>query len=189
MRARRTTPRCPGLSLVLSLLVGALTGTGCDPQGCDGSRYVAGVGVPMITRVELVEQLPDDPWQLVLAVEYEDSDADLDAGFLRLYLGTNTNAKARPLGPFLRQSEVPEGTTAGRFGLAVPLIGNSVQDGVKVRLGLQLDDAHVPRQRSNCYMMDMLFDVSELARLQAERGRRLARQIWPQRQQRSSRSG
>ena len=154
------------------VLAGALWG--CNRPGCDGIGRTD-ADSPQITRFTRVGTYPDDPWTLVLAIEFSQAAATLKDGSALLYLGASQEPLRLPLRQPFAQIEQPDGATSGRLGLLFPFNSGVVQDGDQLRLGVQLEDGAKPHpdgKRSNCYSLDLSFEVSPATRLQAV-GRRL----------------
>lgn len=105
----------------------------------------------------LLRQVGDaDPWQVVFALEFEDTNGDLADGTANFYVGGNEQASQIALLGIFRQAGLPESATQGRLG--IPLrFSETVPDGARVTLGTQLVDADAAR--SNCYANDIHFDV------------------------------
>lgn len=150
---------------IIGFSLAALTATallGCDRPGCDGKDYVAEPNAPVVTKLELVQQLTErgDPWTLVFGVQFTDANGDVGAGKAEVFLNGSTTPTILALSDDFGHSNVDLQAKSGR--IAIPLrFNDSVQDASTVRFGLQLVDA--AQLRSNCYSLDLSFTVKPAA--------------------------
>ena len=140
-----------GIACVLLSVLGAC---GADP--CGDVPMSDSPTAPRIENIDLVEQLPGDPWQLIFALQFSDSDGDLSPGNVSLFLNRINDPVVFALSDLFLQSGVPLDAGAGTIVVA-PRFAETVDDGAKVWLGMQLEDA--ADQRSNCYGVKLRFDV------------------------------
>ncbi|MBC7792733.1 MAG: hypothetical protein H7Z43_03415 [Clostridia bacterium] len=112
---------------------------------------------PTIRDGKLASQLAQDPWTLVVTLDFSDTDGNLAHGNITFYLGGSGDSAARQdLLAAFKQSVLAEDATSGR--LVLPLrFDESVGDGERVNLGLQLTDEG--GLHSNCYGMTLSFEV------------------------------
>lgn len=112
---------------------------------------------PSIVDATLASQLAEDPWTLVLTLDFSDSDGNLAAGEASFYLGGDANSRStQPLVTAFKQSALAEDATSGQ--LVVPLrFDDNVRDGADVDLGIQLSDGG--GLHSNCYGLTLHFEV------------------------------
>jgi hypothetical protein len=145
----------------MGILVLGGTLQACDHPGCDG---VAGQNpnAPRITNLEIVGNYPDDPWTLILAIDFVGASPSLIDGYGLFYVGASTDPLRLPLQQPFEQAALPGGAPSGRLGVLFPFNSGLVQDGDLLRLGVQLEDSSANSRRaarSNCYNMDLSFDV------------------------------
>jgi hypothetical protein len=134
----------------------------CDRPGCDGLDYVPKPGAPVITRTAIAGTYPGDPWTLVLGIEFTGGTPALSSGSALFYIGGDTTPTKLPLTQAFAQSGLPADATSGRLGVLFPFNSGTVQDGDRIRLGVQLESGDQPDPkglRSNCYNLDLGFDV------------------------------
>ncbi len=139
-----------------------LAASACGRPGCDGKAYEANPLAPVVTRMNIVDTFPQDPWTLVLGIEFTGGSSTLSQGSALFYLGGDTTPTRVPLAQAFAQSAVPSEAKSGRLGVLFPFNGGIVQDGDIIRLGVQLEDGNKPDPngtRSNCYNLDLSFDV------------------------------
>lgn len=144
----------PAAVALAGLAVGC-GGNACPRRG-DGTATA-----PAIDDVRMLRHaVPGDPWELVFTVGFRDGDGDLGAGVADVYLNEKSTPTALELLDLFRASAVALDSTGGT--LTIPLrFSDNVGNGDKVRLGLQLVDE--AGQRSNCYALDLDFEVIQLA--------------------------
>lgn len=134
----------------------------CDRPGCDGLDYVHKPGAPVITRTAIAGTYPGDPWTLILGIEFTGGTPALSSGSALFYIGGDTTPTKLPLTQAFAQSGLPLDATSGRLGVLFPFNSGTVQDGDRIRLGVQLESGDQPDPkglRSNCYNLDLGFDV------------------------------
>jgi hypothetical protein len=137
----------------------ASVAAGCGGNACP--KPGAGTATaPAIDDVRMLRHaVPGDPWELVFIVGFRDGDGDLGGGVADVYLNEKTTPTALELLDLFRASAVALDSTGG--ALTIPLrFSDNVGNGDKVRLGLQLVDE--AGQRSNCYALDLDFEVIQL---------------------------
>ncbi len=141
--------------MLRALCICTLLCTACDDEHC-AEEQSASDGAPSIEDFELIGQLDGDPWTLIFASSFSDSDGDLAAGAAELHLNGERSGSSVELFDVFRSSGVPATAQTGR--IAFPLrFSDSVQDDAEVWLGLQFLDAR--QQRSNCAALQLHFDV------------------------------
>ena len=131
---------------------------GCGSEECDGVPVVPAAGAPLILGMALVEQVSNDPWRIILAADFADTDGDLGGGVVNFYSNHNTE-------PTLSQSlsrvygtsgGIDPNAQTGRLGLLLRFPQNTLSDS-QLHLGTQLVDA--ASNRSNCYTIDLGFNL------------------------------
>lgn len=111
---------------------------------------------PIIESFDLIGQLEEDPWTLIFAASFADSNGDLGTGMAEFNLNGTRSGSTLELFEVFRSSGLLPASRSGR--IAFPLrFSDTVQDGAEVWLGLQLLDT--TEQRSNCAAMRLHFDV------------------------------
>ncbi len=138
--------------------------SGCDRPGCDGV-VVTNPAAPQVTRFEIVDSFPDDPWTLVLAIDFANASPALRSGNALFYVGPSTDPLRLPLQQPFAQVGLPTDAPSGRLGMLFPLNSGLIQDGDLLRLAVQLEEGNAGDQnglRSNCSSMDLSFDVRAL---------------------------
>lgn len=164
------------------LLGASLAAVGCNRAPCGGLNPPTNdPNAPAIVSVELVKQDVINPWQFDVAINFTDRNGDVGSGNLDVYVGTSP-AVNLSLAPYFASSELALDSRAGRLGIDINLASGSVQDDNIYRLGFQLRDAL--KNYSNCYTLDVHFDVDRLGALSPSRvrqvlcGARLASRSW-----------
>ena len=122
-------------SFVLVVLAFSLTACGTDSSACGSILKSDSALAPRITDFELNKQLDGDPWTLIFAATFEDSNGDLgELGQARFYLA-GEEAATLSLNDIFMQNGVD--TEANSGVLAMPLrFSETVSDGAQVVLGL-----------------------------------------------------
>jgi hypothetical protein len=151
--------RCPSPSALLLACCVAGSTAACGPEkACGDQTEGSSAGdAPHIDDLRLAGQLEEDPWTMVLSLEFEDSDGNLGTGAATFYLNHSSQPSTRQeMRDAFRQNALPSDTRSGT--LVMPLrFGDTIDDGAQVDLGVQLEDAD--RQRSNCYAVRLDFAV------------------------------
>jgi len=148
-----------------ALLAGLLTALSLPACGTDGDALCAQnakteyAEAPQITGFSFVEHLNGDPWTLIFSASFADIDGDLgQLGKAEIFLNGKGPPERIELQELFSQSAVAIDATEGT--LAIPLrFGESIKSGTEVQLGLQFLDAN--SFRSNCYSIELMFDVSD----------------------------
>jgi hypothetical protein len=105
------------------------------------------------------KQIPGDPWTVVFGIEFEDRNGDLGSGGrAEFYLNDNDEPTPQELDSVFRQSGLASDAESGAMWVTLRFADETVDDGTRVRLGIQLVDA--AELRSNCFTLDLEFDVS-----------------------------
>lgn len=144
---------------------------GCNRDTCAGlNRPSSSADAPQLVSVEIVNQDVINPWQFNLAVSFTDRNGDMGTGLLLMYVGTSQPV-ALSLVPYFASSGIAPTSHAGRLGVDVNLASSSVQDDNVYRMGFQLRDAL--SNYSNCYTLDLHFDIDRLSSLSPARARRV----------------
>lgn len=151
--------RASGLAgLAVLLAAGA---NACSGDRCAGREADEVSGAPVIDNFWVLDhQIPGDPWTVLFGVDYTDGDADLEAGVAEFYLNRNDEPAVQEMAEAFRQSGVQPSQTSGSVWMALRF-ADTIEDGTDVTLGLQIVDA--AGHRSNCYTVDLHFDVAPLA--------------------------
>lgn len=143
---------------------------GCNRAPCAGLHPpTQDPDAPQLVAIEVVSQDVINPWQLNLAVDFTDRNGDMGSGLLEVYVGTS-EPTVLALAPYFASSELAYDSRAGRIGLDLNLSSGAVQDDNVLRLGFQLRDAL--KNYSNCYTLDLHFDVDRLGAFLPGRARR-----------------
>lgn len=136
-----------------------LTMIGCGVEPCSEERS-EGSDAPELSVFALDSQMETDPWTLIFSATFADPDGDLGTGRVEFFLNGQASDTSVELRELFRQSGLPLNATGGRF--AIPLrFSDTVTDGAKVKLGVQLVDA--ADLRSNCYSLELNFAVQPVA--------------------------
>lgn len=111
----------------------------------------------MIVDANIAGQLDQDPWTVVLTLDFTDADGNLAAGDVAFYLERDgSSSSTQPLRGSFKQSAIAEDAREGR--LVLPLRFNeSLGRNASVALGLQLEDGG--GLHSNCYGLTLQFEV------------------------------
>ncbi|MBI5509196.1 MAG: hypothetical protein HY903_10620 [Deltaproteobacteria bacterium] len=148
------------LSVALAAGVAAF-GAGCGDTRCGGNDRQEGGGAPVLENFFLVpEQVPGDPWTIILGADFTDDDGDLGSGKADFYLNEDTQPTEQELTDVFRQSGVGLSEKSGSLWMALRF-ASTVRSGTTVRLGLQLVDK--AGRYSNCYTLDLDFEVTAVA--------------------------
>jgi len=146
----------------------ALIAPACGSNTCGGQARTEDGNAPAVTRFYVLsedKQIPGDPWTVLFGVEFNDITGDLGpGGRAEFYLNSNTEASEQELDRVFRQNGLLPGATEGAFWVYLRFAEETVDDGTQVRLGVQLVDA--AELRSNCYTLDLEFDVYPAASLE-----------------------
>jgi hypothetical protein len=155
--------------MATAMLAGVVAGCGANACPRPGTGTTT---APAIDDVRLLQHgVPGDPWELILLASFRDADGDLSPGAADVYLNEKRTPTELTLLDLFRASAVALDSTGGT--LTIPLrFSDNVGNGDKVRLGLQLVDE--AGQRSNCYALDLDFEVAQLARRLKRRAHSLA---------------
>jgi hypothetical protein len=120
--------------IVMSLLALAACG-GESAEGWEEGR-------PLITEMVYLQQSPRDPYQLMFAIAFLDSDGDLSGGKLHLLIEGDIVQTTQMSEVFTKQvPALPATTTEGELEVTVTLDKSTVVEGDRVELGFQLIDA------------------------------------------------
>lgn len=151
--------RVLALPVVTALL--AASASACGGGHCAGLEADEAPGTPVVDNFWLLEhQIPGDPWTVLFGVDYTDDDGDLGTGSAEFYLNENKQPAVQDMVDAFRQSGVQPGETLGSLWMALRF-SETIDDGTDVTLGLQLVDA--AGHRSNCYTVELRFDVKPVA--------------------------
>jgi hypothetical protein len=132
----------------------------CGVSSCPEEHVKLTEASPVIEDVELINNaVPEDPWELVFTARFHDHDRDLGGGFAEVYLNGRETPTVLRLYQVFRQSALPLDAESGTLGLPLRF-ADTLHDGDRVRLGLQLLDEE--GHRSNCYSLDLRFQVRKL---------------------------
>lgn len=114
------------------LLVAAL-GCGDDPEQWDEGR-------PRVDRLQLLQQSPQDPLALEIQVSFEDSDGDLGAGKVELFVDEQRTAELSMSEVFAQQTpRLALDAKEGQIELIVRLV-DEVAIGDRLKIGVVLED-------------------------------------------------
>lgn len=150
------------LAFLLALGAAQLS-SGCGPARCNGQDADSTAGAPRVSRFYVLDQqVPGDPWTVVFGVDFEDSEGDLGGGLAELYMNSATEpSPTQALAEVMAQSGLPQNATSGSFWMRLRFDESTIEDGTSVWLGLQLLDS--AGRRSNCYSVELEFDVQAVA--------------------------
>jgi hypothetical protein len=157
MNARR-------IVVLLGLVAGPIGMLGCGSTTCGGHDPRGSATAPKITAYWVLppeSQIPGDPWTILFGVDFEDQNGDLAAGSAESYLNDSTTAATQTLDQVFRQSGLVADATSGSMWITLRFAENTVDNGARIKLGLQLIDA--ADQRSNCFTLDLEFAVKTAA--------------------------
>ncbi|MEE8409793.1 MAG: hypothetical protein V3T05_09325 [Myxococcota bacterium] len=145
-----------------ALLLGVGLGFGgCSSDVCGGNEPTDQQNAPWVDNFWVLDlQIPGDPWTVLFGIDFTDPNGDLGVGAAEFFLNAGTNPAVQPLVDAFRQSGVSPDETRGSVWMALRF-SDTMDDGTEVSLGLQLVDGD--DNRSNCYSLDLRFDVTPLA--------------------------
>jgi hypothetical protein len=146
---------------------------GCGADACAEAEPDESDDAPEVSSVKLLEDaVPGDPWEIVFVTTFRDTDGDLGTGLAHVYLnGEPEPAIELPMRDVFRQSALALDATSGK--VTVPLrFADTVPDGSEVRMGLMVVDA--AGHESNCYRIDLEFEVKRISRFTRDIYQRLA---------------
>ena len=152
-----------GVSLLAGLML-AQGGCGEDIR-CNGFIATDSRNAPEITRIEKLKQMPGDPWTIIMSLYFIDRDGDLasgdgeDSSVMNFFLNGGMEASSQGMGAMFEQSALKNGETNGNGWFAIRFDDASTPDGARVNFETQLVDAN--GNRSNCYVVNFTFDVTE----------------------------
>ena len=145
-------------SSLWAALCACLVLIGCDRPTCLGLHPATDDrNAPVLAHMELLEQEVQSPWTLLMALDFTDRDGDLGDGNVLIYVGASTPV-VLPLRDAFTTSELSPNATSGRIGLPLFINQGAVPGDTVLRLGFQLQDAR--QHYSNCYAMDLFYDVT-----------------------------
>lgn len=153
---------------VLATVCATLGPVGCGDDECQAPISDA-ADAPRIDDMRLIGQLTsdsfpvqsDDPWLVILGTQFRDNDGDLGAGEARFFMGDETQPSlTQDMQTVFLQSGVTPDATRGEVWVSLRF-SETTPDGTRARLGMQLVDAAA--QRSNCYSLELSFDVSPVS--------------------------
>ena len=143
------------------LVLGAALVGGCGHVACGDQERDGEADAPRLESFYLIGQpIPNDPWTLVFGIDFVTAAKNLGTGRADFFLNDDTEATSQDFGDAFRQSGVPLDAEQGSVWMALRFV-SSVADGAEVRLGLQLVDA--ASKRSNCFTLELAFDVEAVA--------------------------
>ncbi len=139
----------------------ALLAPACGSSTCGGQARSDDAGAPEVSSFFVLSedrQIPGDPWTVLFGIDFLDPNGDLgESGAAEFYLNSNPEPTAQPLDRVFRQNGLQPSATEGAFWVTLRFAEATVDDGTRVRLGVQLIDGAL--LRSNCYTLDLEFDV------------------------------
>lgn len=146
-----------------------LLAVGCGPAACPDDDPDVDEGNPVIEEIRLLQGVVSgDPWEMIFAIRFRDASGDLGQGKAKVFLNGSSKALEIDLFDTFRQSGLSLDSQAGT--LTLPLrFKDSVDDGARVLMGTRLIDA--AERRSNCYSLELRFDVRTVTTLACE--------LWP----------
>jgi hypothetical protein len=148
-------------NLGILALVLAPVASACGDEYCAGLEANGEPGTPAVESFWVLEhQIEGDPWTVLFGADFTDEDGDLGGGVAEFYLNQSAKPAVQEMEDAFRQSGVQEGETAGSVWMALRF-ADTIEDGTGVTLGLQLVDA--AGHRSNCYTVELRFDVEQVA--------------------------
>lgn len=123
--------------LLLAVLFAPVLAFGCgeDAESWDEGR-------PLITELSYLQQSPRDPYQLMFALGFQDTDGDLSGGNIHLLISGDIVQTTAMSEVFSKQVPALATTaTEGELEVTVTLDKETVVEGDRVELGFQLVDA------------------------------------------------
>ena len=152
-------------------LVSAAHLLACNRDPCGGLHVPTNdPNAPHIVDLQVASIDVINPWQMNFALSFTDANGDLGGGLLDLYVGASEPLSMSLL-PYFHTSEVDPTATAGRLGIDLNFAQGGVQDDNVLRVGFQLRDSL--RNYSNCYTLDVHFDVDLLGQARPLRARQV----------------
>ena len=133
---------------------------------CNGFLPSDSRNAPDISLIEKLKQMPGDPWTIIMSLYFIDRDGDLssgdgeDTGVIEFFLNGGMAASSQSLESLFDQSALEPKETNGNAWFAIRFDDENTPDGAKVNFETQLVDGG--GHRSNCYVLNFNFDVSEL---------------------------
>lgn len=175
---KRTIIETVGVLVRLSLVMAFAALAACgDETGCGDAPESDAATAPRLETFRFVDQLRGDPWTLVFAASFVDSDSDLRPGTAEFHLNDSTEPSGSfELDSVFRQSAVPTDADRGELAITLRLV-NPVSDGTELQVGMRLVD--VSGQPSNCRAVDIEFSVARVAHAAQRIGERLLATLWP----------
>ena len=121
--------------LALVFLLGGFV-CACGKEGPDNWEE----GRPRIDRLQFLQQAPRNPFALQFSIEFTDTDGDLAAGQLHLFIADNESQSLDLVDLFSQQvPPIPNNATDGEMELLVTL-SSSVNTGDQIKIGFILED-------------------------------------------------
>lgn len=145
----------------MRFLVGAaaLMFSACGGQVCGGNEGTSSDTAPVLTDVNLVGNLPGDPWNLVFGITFTDAPGDLGTGRGEFFLNSSERAEVVQLQSQFEKSSVPLDARSGQIAVTLRF-PESIDDDDTVDFSSQVIDQ--AGERSNCFALELHFDVTEL---------------------------
>lgn len=158
MLTRLDTSTLPRAAQLWAAIIVSFAAAACDRPTCLGMHPATDDrNAPVLARIELLQQPDTVPWMLMMAVDFTDRDGDSGNGNMLVYVGAGAPV-SMPLADYFETSELDLSSTSGRFGLPLFINQGAVQGDTVLRLGFQMQDER--EHYSNCYAMDLVYDVT-----------------------------
>lgn len=150
--------------VLLALAFSSAQLLGCGNAPCGGHEASTSDWSPVLKKISYLgnltpENFPvvsSDPYSLFFSSDFTDRDGDLGGGMMEIYLRDDVQpAVIQHIDELFRQSGLGANAIEGEFWISLRF--GEVNNDSRVRTAFQAIDAGA--NRSNCYEMDIAFDV------------------------------
>ncbi len=134
----------------------------CEAEPCDDLERDETGDAPLVNDFYVLDAaVPGDPWSVLVAVEFEDDDGDLGQGVIKFLLNSGDEPVEQELTGVFRQSGLALDATSGALWTNIRF-ADTLRDNTRAKLGMQVVDG--AGNHSNCYTLELRFDVTLVAR-------------------------
>lgn len=144
--------------LAALIITVAVASAACNRPGCSGASYDPKPHDPVITQMSYMGQEEDNPWTVLLALNFTSPLGNLGNGEVKFYANSQSPSSPMDLSTYFNASNVSLDATSGLIAIPLPFAQVGFDYDATVRLGTEVVDAD--NRPSNCYTMDLNFTLS-----------------------------